>query len=51
MIAAKDEVRMTRFTVGANALMALRIPVVPLTAGSMKSLIGSSTLKWKGEAV
>lgn len=41
----------TRFTVGALALIALRIPVVPLIAGSRISLSGSVNLKWNGEAV
>ena len=44
-IAAKEDVMTTRFTDGAEALMALRIPVVPLIAGSKKSFTGSWTLK------
>lgn len=51
MIAADDEVMTIRFTLGAYALMDLRIPVVPLIAGSRKSFTGSSTLKLYGEAV
>lgn len=39
---AKDEVMTTRFTPGAEAWRALRIPVVPMTAGSMRSFLGSS---------
>lgn len=50
-IEANEEVMTTLFTVGAWALMAFRIPVVPLIAGSKKSLTGSWTLKWKGDAV
>lgn len=41
-MAAKDEVMTTRRTVGAERAMALRMPVVPLTAGSMSSVLGSS---------
>ena len=41
----------TRFTVGACALIALRMPVVPMTAGSRSSFCTSVVLKWKGEAV
>ena len=32
MIAAKEEVMTTRFTVGAEALIAFRMPVVPIMA-------------------
>lgn len=45
MIAAEDEVMTTRLTEGPCALMDLRMPVVPLMAGSRKSVTGSSTLK------
>jgi hypothetical protein len=45
MIAADDEVMTTRFTDGAYALIDLRMPVVPLMAGSRKSLTGSPMLK------
>ncbi len=34
---ANEEVMTTRFTVGANFLMAWRIPVVPMIAGSRRS--------------
>lgn len=44
-IAAEDDVTTTRLTDGPYALIDLRIPVVPLMAGSRKSLTGSSTLK------
>lgn len=44
-IVADDEVTTTRLTVGAWALTDLRIPVVPLIAGSRKSFIGSWMLK------
>jgi len=50
-MAADEDVRTTLFTVGACALMDLRIPVVPLMAGSRKSLTGSLTLRWYGDAV
>lgn len=46
IIDAKDEVMTTRFTVGAFFLMALRIPVVPIIAGSKRSFLVSLTLKW-----
>lgn len=42
MMAAKDEVTTTRFTEGADLAMALRMPVVPMTAGSMRSFLGSA---------
>lgn len=41
----------TCLTEGALALMAFRIPVVPMMAGSSKSFFGSVMLKWKGLAV
>ena len=41
----------TRLTLGAEALMALRMPVVPWIAGSRRSFLTSLILKWKGEAV
>lgn len=41
----------TRLTVGALFLMARRMPVVPIMAGSRRSLLMSVTLKWKGLAV
>ena len=50
-MAANDEVMTTRLTEGALALIALRIPVVPLIAGSRISFTGSVNLKWNGEAV
>ena len=45
------EKRTTRLTEGALFLMALRIPVVPIIAGSRRSFFVSVTLKWKGLAV
>jgi hypothetical protein len=48
---ADEEVITTRCTVGAIALMEDKIPVVPCTAGSIKSFTGSVTLKWYGDAV
>ena len=51
MMAAKEEVMTTLFTVGALALIALRMPVVPLMAGSRRSFFVSWMLKWKGLAV
>ena len=50
-MAAKEDVIATRLTEGALALIALRIPVVPMMAGSSKSFFGSVMLKWKGLAV
>ena len=44
--AAEDEVMTTRLTDGAYALTDLRIPVVPLMAGSRQSLTGSSQCIW-----
>jgi hypothetical protein len=41
-IEAKDEVMTTRFTPGAVAWRALRMPVVPMTAGSIRSFLGSA---------
>lgn len=41
-IAAKEEVTTTRRTEGADRAIALRIPVVPMTAGSMRSFWGSA---------
>lgn len=41
-IEAKDDVMTTRFTPGAEAWRALRIPVVPMTAGSIRSFLGSA---------
>lgn len=41
-MAAKDEVTTTRRTEGADRAMALRTPVVPMTAGSMRSFLGSA---------
>jgi hypothetical protein len=32
-------------------LIDLRIPVVPITAGSIRSFFGSVMLKWNGDAV
>ena len=40
---ANEEVRTIRLTEGAYAVTALRMPVVPLMAGSCISLIGSCT--------
>jgi hypothetical protein len=45
-MAAKEEVITTRFTEGAFFLMAFRIPVVPIMAGSNRSFLTSVTLKW-----
>lgn len=42
MMAAKEEVMTTRRTEGAKRVMALRMPVVPLTAGEINSFWGSS---------
>jgi hypothetical protein len=41
---AKDEVMTTLFTEGAFFLMAFKMPVVPITAGSMRSFCVSATL-------
>jgi hypothetical protein len=41
-MAAKDEVTTMRLTEGAERLTALRMPVVPTTAGSMSSVLGSA---------
>lgn len=41
-MAAKDEVTTTRRTAGAARATARRRPVVPLTAGSIRSFWGSS---------
>jgi hypothetical protein len=41
MMAAKEEVTTTRRTWGADLLRALRMPVVPLMAGSRSSFWGS----------
>ena len=43
-IDAKDEVMTTLFTEGAFFLMAFKMPVVPITAGSMRSFCVSVTL-------
>lgn len=43
MMAAKDDVTTTRFTEGADLAMALSMPVVPMTAGSMRSFLGSAS--------
>lgn len=51
IIAADEDVITTRLTLGAYALIDLRIPVVPLMAGSRKSFTGSLTWKLYGEAV
>ena len=48
--AAHDEVTTMRWTAGPCLSAEARMPVVPRTAGSMSSS-GSSTLKWKGDAV
>ena len=45
-MAAKDDVITTCFTLGAFFLIALRIPVVPMMAGSKRSFLISVTLKW-----
>lgn len=50
-MAAEDEVMTTRRTDDAWALMDLRMPVVPLMAGSRKSFTGSWTSRWYGDAV
>lgn len=42
---AKDEVMTTLLTEGAFFLMAFKIPVVPITAGSMRSFWVSVTLR------
>lgn len=44
-IDAKDEVMTTLFTEGAFFLMAFKMPVVPITAGSMRSFCVSVTLQ------
>lgn len=49
-MAAHEEVTTMRLTVGPFLSAEARIPVVPRTAGPMSSL-GSSALKWKGDAV
>jgi hypothetical protein len=41
-IAAKEDVMTTILTVGADALIDLRMPVVPMIAGSIKSFLGST---------
>ena len=41
----------TRVTAGADFLIAWRIPVVPIMAGSKRSFFVSVILKWKGLAV
>ncbi len=41
----------TRLTLGACCLTDFSIPVVPIIAGSSKSVFVSVTLKWKGLAV
>ena len=51
MMEAKEEVTTTLFTLGALFLIDLRMPVVPITAGSRRSFWISVALKWKGEAV
>lgn len=51
IIAADEEVMTTRLTLGAYALIDLRMPVVPLIAGSRKSFTGSLTWKLYGDAV
>jgi hypothetical protein len=38
MMAAKDEVMTTRRTEGAELAIAFKMPVVPITAGSMSSV-------------
>ena len=50
-MAAKEDVMTTRFTWGADLAIALRIPVVPLMAGSSRSFLLSFVLKWNGDAV
>ena len=45
-IAANEEVMARRLTVGAFFLIAFRIPLVPKTAGSRMSFLGSVNLKW-----
>lgn len=42
---ANEEVITTRFTVGAFFLIALRIPIVPIIAGSRRSFFVSVMLK------
>jgi hypothetical protein len=42
-IEANDDVMTTRLTDGAEACRALRMPVVPITAGSTRSFLGSAT--------
>ena len=49
-IATKELVTTTRLTPGANFLIAFRMDVVPVIAGSRSSVFGSDQLKWKGEA-
>lgn len=41
---AKEEVMTTRFTPGADFLMAFRMDVVPIMAGSRSSVLGSDHL-------
>ena len=48
---ANDDVTATRLTLGAFSLIAFRIPVVPMIAGSSRSFLGLVTLKWNGLAV
>jgi hypothetical protein len=50
-MAADEDVMTTRLTLGANALIDLRIPVVPLMAGSRHSFTGSFQVNWYGDAV
>jgi hypothetical protein len=45
---AKEEVIITRLTVGAFPLIAFSTPVVPIIAGSRRSFLVSVMLKWKG---
>lgn len=49
MMEAKEEVMTTRVTEGAEALRALRMPVVPITAGSTRSFFGSAILSLEKE--
>ena len=46
MMDAKEEVTTMCFTEGAFFLIAFRIPVVPLMAGSRRSFFVSVMLKW-----
>jgi hypothetical protein len=48
MMAAKEEVTTTRRTVGAEWAMARRMEVVPRTAGSTSSFLGSAVLGARG---